>query len=367
MNPLDKLLERGVADGVFPLVRAEVFHEGRLAYSGGNAPPATWFDLASVTKVLSTTALFLVLHRQREVTPAMRLKSFFPQAAADVSLEDLLFHRAGLPPFLQFFDREMNQHPELFGEDCPPELRASVRAQVVQRALEVPPEAPPGARAVYSDIGFMLLGEALAQIAAQPLDAAFESLVAAPLGLAARYRRLSAQRPPPELLAPTGKRRPRDPAPGQEGSFDVEPRVSRPGEVDDDNAWCMDGVSGHAGVFGTADAVVRFGQTVLDGVLAPPSPWARDPVTPGSTRALGFDTPSEEGASCGQRFGHGPQSHGAIGHLGYTGTSLWIDFSRQLVVALLTNRTAGARGRADVRIKEFRPRFHDAVLDHLEL
>lgn len=362
MNKLDVLLEQAVAQGVFPLARAAVFYEGRRVYSGGNAPEETWFDLASVTKVLSTTALFLTLSRAGEVSGATRLRAFFPAAAADVSLEDLLFHRAGLPPFLQFFDAEMNAHPDLFHEDCPPQLRAQVRAEVVRRALEVAPRSPPGAAAVYSDIGFMLLGEGLARAAGQPLDAAFEAMVAGPLGLPARYLRLSARRPPPELVAPTGRRRPRDPAPGQEGSFDVEPRQSRPAEVDDDNAWCMDGVSGHAGVFGTASAVARFGQAVLDGVLAPPDPWGKDERTPGSTRALGFDTPGEEAPSCGPRFGRG-----ALGHLGFTGTSVWIDLSRHLVVALLTNRTAGARGRADLRIKEFRPRFHTAVLEHLEL
>jgi serine-type D-Ala-D-Ala carboxypeptidase len=351
-----------VTDGIFPLARAEVFHEGRRVYSGGNAPETTWFDLASVTKVISTTALYLCLARAKELEGDMPLRRFFPEAAADVSLDDLLFHRSGLPPFLQFFDAEMNRHHDLFHEDCPAELRALVRQSVVSRALAVPPQARPRERAVYSDIGFMLLGEVIAKAAAQPLDAAFESMLAGPLGLAARYRRLSARRPMPELIAPTGRRRPRDAAPGQEGSFDVEPVVSRPGEVDDDNCWCMDGVSGHAGVFGTANAVARFGQTVLDGVLEPPHPWGRDTSTPGSTRALGFDTPGDESPSCGPRFGTG-----AIGHLGFTGTSVWVDFSRALVVVLLTNRVAGPKGRADVRIKEFRPRFHDAVLDHLEL
>jgi CubicO group peptidase (beta-lactamase class C family) len=364
LNRLDTLLARAVTDGVFPLARAEVFYGGRRVYSGGNAPETTWFDLASVSKVISTTALYLALAREKEVDGAMRLRKFFPEAAADVSLDDLLFHRSGLPPFLQFFDHEMNAHPDLFHEDCPAELRAQVRASVVRRALAVRPASKPGEHAVYSDIGFMLLGEVISHVAAQPLDDAFEKLIAQPLSLAARYRRLSARRPMPELVAPTGKHRPRDPAPGQEGTFDVEPRRTRPGEVDDDNCWCMDGVSGHAGVFGTAEAVARFGQTVLDGVLAPPEPWAKDTHTPGSTRALGFDTPSDEAPSCGPRIGYGAL---AIGHLGFTGTSVWIDFSRHLVIALLTNRVAGVKGRADLRIKEFRPRFHDAVLDHLDI
>lgn len=122
----------------------------------------------------------------------------------------------------------------------------------------------------------------------------------------------------------------------------------------------MNGVAGHAGLFGSARDVARFGQAVLEGRVKPPREgWVRD-KTPGSTRTFGFDTPSEVGASCGQRFG--PR---AIGHLGFTGTSLWVDFDRELVVVLLTNRVIF--GRANVQIRQFRPRFHDAVLDELGL
>jgi CubicO group peptidase (beta-lactamase class C family) len=146
--------------------------------------------------------------------------------------------------------------------------------------------------------------------------------------------------------------------------------------VDDDNAWTMDGVAGHAGLFGQAGDVARFGQAVLDeadgaGRLAPRWLWARalarDAETPGSTRALGFDTrrpgDAPAGASTGRYVGGTPP--GAVGHLGFTGVSLWIDLGRRLVVALCTNRTA--QGRADLRLREFRPRFHDAVVEALDL
>jgi CubicO group peptidase (beta-lactamase class C family) len=136
----------------------------------------------------------------------------------------------------------------------------------------------------------------------------------------------------------------------------------------------MDGVAGHAGLFGTARDVAAFGQAVLDdragaGRLAPPEDWAtalrRDPVTPGSTCALGFHTRLPDDpvgdSSAGRRVGM--KSPGAVGHVGFTGTSLWIDLARDLVIALCTNRTAGPRGRAEVRIREFRPRFHDAVVE----
>jgi CubicO group peptidase (beta-lactamase class C family) len=146
--------------------------------------------------------------------------------------------------------------------------------------------------------------------------------------------------------------------------------------VDDDNAWVLDGVAGHAGLFGSARDVAAFGQAVLDDVagagrLAPAARWAqalaRDAGTPGSTRALGFDTrhPGDPatGSSAGTRLGMEPP--GAVGHTGFTGASLWIDRPRRLVVSLCTNRTGGPRGRAATGITAFRPGFHDAVVASL--
>lgn len=346
-DALQAVLAEGVADGTFGTARAVVLHRGRTVFDGGPASLETWFDLASVTKVLGTTHAFLALAATGAVREDTRLRSLLPTAAADVTLGDLLFHRSGLPAFLPYFAQVLT--PD--------------RAKTVALALATAPTAPVGTAAIYSDIGFILLGEALSAAAAQPLDGLVHGLLGR-LGIGARYRRLSAAPPLPPELAPTNGTRPREPAPGQEGLWSTPTQPGRPGEVDDDNAWVMDGVSGHAGLFGTARDVATFGQAVLDGRLAPPRPWAKDASTPGSTRALGFDTPSDEGASAGPRFGRaGPK--GAIGHLGFTGTSVWIDLDRQLVVALLTNRVW--RGRANVAIRAFRPRFHEAVLSQLAL
>jgi CubicO group peptidase (beta-lactamase class C family) len=239
---------------------------------------------------------------------------------------------------------------------------------------------------VYSDLGFIVLGEILAQATGRSLDALVAERVAGPLGLGARFHRLSARHAwapavgaPADpsgglLVAPTGHMRPREPAPGQEGLWEpFAPRPSSPGEVDDDNAFVMDGVAGHAGLFGSATEVAAFGQAVLDdregaGRLAPADHWAvalrRDAATPGSACAFGFHTrvpgDPEGESSAGRLVGTAPP--GAVGHTGFTGTSLWIDLGRRLVIALCTNRTAGPRGRAEGRIREFRPRFHDAAV-----
>ena len=359
MGKLDALIDEGERSGVFPLARGCIFVRGHQVWDGGNTPADTVFDLASVTKVMATTALALDLR----IPLSAPLAQLMPTAAVGhATLEELLFHRAGLIAFLPFFAKAMTAHPQLFDLDCPATLRATVRAQLLEQVLATPPVRSFGEASVYSDLGFILLGEALAAAGGAPLDVLFAERVAKPLGLTAQFRRISSRLALPPSLAPTGNTRPREPAPGQERMWDVAAHAGQPGEVDDDNAWCLDGVSGHAGLFGTAHDVARFGQAVLEGRFAPPTTWARDLITPGSTRALGFDTPSEEGASCGPRFGRsGPR--GAIGHLGFTGTSLWIDLDRELVVALCTNRVA--LGRANIAIREFRPRFHDAVIDAL--
>lgn len=357
---LEALVQQAVGEQVAPLIRVEVFHRDHHVLSVGNASGACQFDLASVTKVMSTTAL--VLDQQLAVEAS--LQRYLPTAAAHVSLGDLLFHRSGLPAFAPFFEAELNAHPALFGDASESELREQVRRSVIERVVATKTERGAGEQAVYSDLGFILLGAALETASGIPLDRLFASRIATPLGLSAGYRRISAALPVPAEFAPTGTTRPREPAIGQEGLWKVAERPTVLAQVDDDNAFCLDGVSGHAGLFGTALDVARFGQAILEGRFAPSIPWGRDALTKGSTRALGFDTPSDEGASCGARFGRkGPR--GAIGHLGFTGTSLWIDFDRQLVVALLTNRVAF--GRANLRIREFRPKVHDAVLDELGL
>jgi len=379
---LQDLLDEGAASGVFPCARAVVLARGARVFEGGagGATAGTVFDLASLTKVVGTTAAFLSLWHHGKLEPETPVARFAPTAPlgrAGVTLADLLTHRAGLPAFVPFFEPVMRGSSRLFDADCPADTRARARQAVVAEALATPLEAPPRTRTVYSDVGFVVLGEILSIAAGTPLDAIVTERVVAPLGLTTHFRRLSAPSSAAAAgpVAPTGSTRPREPAPGQEGPWtSIERRPSRPGEVDDDNAWAMDGVAGHAGLFGTAGDVAAFGQAVLADVagqarLAAPGLWARalerDAETPGSTRALGFDThragdPTVD-ASAGRRLGQAPP--GAVGHLGFTGVSLWIDLARAVVVALCTNRTA--LGRANTRIRGFRPRFHDAAIEAL--
>ncbi len=379
---LEWLLRQGVTDGVFPSAHAVVIHDGREVFSAavGDANPTTRFDLASLTKVLATTPLFMKLWSSGQLGPAAEIRRYAPNMAAGrdgATLGDLLYHRSGLPSFAPLFAALLRGVPELLSAEFPAEARREIRDEVVSAAFRTAPRRPRGTEALYSDVGFIILGEILGHVLGTSLDAAFQEEIAKPLGLDLRYHRISElTEEDRENVAPTGLTRPREPAPGQEGMWDRALEVeSRPGEVDDDNAWVLDGVAGHAGLFGTAREVARFGQLVLEELeganrIAAVPLWTRalelDLRTPGSTRTMGFDTPSaaeRQVSSAGRWIGN--LEPGAVGHLGFTGVSLWIDRARSLVVALCSNRTYN--GRANTRIRDFRPRFHDAVVESLGL
>ncbi len=392
---IHRALASGVEAEVFPGGQAAVVHGGELVHASfaGNAAlfpaprPAradTIWDLASLTKVLATTPLAAVLVGQgamRLDDPVSRwLPEFTQGAKARVTVRHLLAHASGLPAWRPYFIRASKDPTAglLFGiRDETRKRIASARGRAVVRelALAEPLEREPGAAAVYSDIGFLVLGAVLEAASAQPLDRACRELVFARLGLRSLHFRpldgdaLDFPGGLEDAVAATGTTRPREPAPGQQRELTglVHVADTRVGEVDDDNAYAMGGVAPHAGLFGHARDVAAFGQAVVAeaggaGRLAQASVWkeflALD-ASPGSTRALGFDTASAQGSAAGSRMTAGR----TVGHTGFTGTSLWIDLARGLSVALLTNRVHPSR--ANVAIQAFRPAFHDAVVEAL--
>ncbi len=307
----------------------------------GPADDHTLFDIASLTKLfIATACLRMVADAALRLDD--RLDRILSEAAGSpagaATLEQLLAHEAGLIAWRPLFESIP------MGERGTPKGREGI----VAAALESPLEAPPGARAVYSDLGYILLGRALERIAERPLDEVIYQRVANPLSLeSVRYRRNRGGGR--ENIAPTE----RCPWRG---------RVLA-GEVHDDNAWTMGGVAGHAGLFATARDVAAFGQVwleCLDGTGWLPQNLAIQSVTRRPHgRGLGWDLKSPTGSSCGERF---PAN--AFGHLGFTGCSLWIDPERRLSVALMTNRVHF--GRENPKIRAFRPRFHDALFEVLE-
>lgn len=324
----------------------------------------TLFDVASLTKVISTTTAAWILASRGALHLDDPVSRFLPGPEGP-TIRHLLAHTSGLPAWKPLFLEVMGRLDRSAGGF------EAARLQVVDAASRTPLEAPPGQRCTYSDLGFILLGEILATVAGRPLDDFFLHEIAAPLGLhATAYRRLPV--PPPErAVAPTGITRPRHPAPGQEPWFEgvVLQPDDRPGEVDDDNAWAMGGAAGHAGLFSTATDVARWGAAILraeagDTTLGDPSLLRAflqpDPHPEGPRRALGFDLPTGPSSTAGGLLGQkGPK--GAAGHLGFTGCSIWIDFDRGLSVALLSNRVHPSR-KNDAGIRSLRPVFHDSVI-----
>jgi CubicO group peptidase (beta-lactamase class C family) len=305
---------------------------GRLTYDA-DAPPArpdTIFDLASLTKVLSTTPILMQEIERGAVgldEPAARHVDLWRGAdRAGVTVRDLLAHCSGLPAYVPFY-RELAGRP------------------AIERAIcDTPLDYPPRTRSIYSDLGFMLLGFALEDRLSLPHR--FTAL-RAQMGIVEDL-----QFHPPDLWRPRTAPTEHDPWRG---------RVLT-GEVHDENAAALGGAAGHAGLFGTAAAVGQHARHLLQVLEGKVGAFQRATLelfitkradVPGSSRALGWDTMLPT-SSCGSLLS--PRS---FGHTGFTGTSLWIDPDRGIYVVLLTNRVHPSR--ANDAIRQVRPAFHDAV------
>ena len=345
------VLRSGIEQRAFPGAAIGVVYQGRLVALKGlgrftydAASPAvdagTIYDLASVSKVVATTAACMILHDRGQLKLEQPLVELLPNFALgdprryQVTLRMLLAHSSGLPAYVRLFQTAQN------------------KAELLRQVLQVPLTANPGARAVYSDMGFILLGNVLERLTQEPLDQFCHREIFSRLNLTQ-----TAFNPPPDWkfsIPPT------------EDDQAFRHRLIQ-GEVNDENASVMGGVAGHAGCFSTALDVSIFAQCMLQGgtplvprlVQRPTLEifTRREDFPPGTSRALGWDTPSQPSQS-GKYF-----SSRSYGHLGYTGSSLWIDPDRQLSVTLLTNRTWPDRGSQS--IQQIRPTFHDAVVEAL--
>jgi serine-type D-Ala-D-Ala carboxypeptidase len=346
--PAFALVQTAIAERVLPAASVAITHKGKLVARKAfgrftyepDAPettPDSIFDVASVTKIVATTSMAMILYELGLLDLDMPVVGLVPEFAADnprnpeVTIRMLLTHSSGLPA-----------HEKLF-------LEAKNKDELLAKAFTTQLTADPGTRAEYSDIGFIILGVALERLAEEPIDSFCRREVFGPLGMLR-----TAFRPPAawhDSIPPT-----------------VDDRAFRQrviqGEVYDENASVMGGVASHAGLFATARDLATFANAMLEGgrpIIRPETLAVftrRESSPPGTTRALGWDTPSSPSQS-GKYFP--PVS---FGHLGYTGTSLWIDPERQLSVTLLTNRTWP--DSSNPAIKQLRPKFHDAVVEALE-
>ncbi|HJQ82482.1 MAG TPA: serine hydrolase [Candidatus Binatia bacterium] len=369
---LGQAVDEAVAAGAFPGAVVLVSRGGRIVHHAAHGArsldpertpmrPETVFDLSSLTKPLATTTAFMLLVKERKVQLDERVTRFFHNfgvhGKTHVAFRHLLAHCSGLAAWRPYF-REVERTER--GGRLNFVASRGAKEFIYAAIHRERPEYETGARAVYSDLGFMLLGELIETVSRMPLDRFCHERIFRPLGLrATAFVDLAALRtrklmPVGEMIAPTER------CPWRK-------RVLC-GEVHDDNAYAMGGVAGHAGLFASAadvDALATRLRSCWRGEddFVPPEIvrefWTRDRSVPDTTWTLGWDTPSAKGSMAGDRM-----SRHAVGHLGFTGTSIWIDLERDANVILLTNRVHPRRDNE--RIREWRPRLHDLAVEALD-
>ncbi len=356
MNDVHRLMLTGLARGVFPgavLLVAEgdkvLFHHAygtANLFSGRPMTCETIFDLASLTKPLATALAAMILVDKGELDLDQPCAMVFPQLSgagkAGITPRHLLSHCSGLPAWRPYFMRL---------RDFPVDKR---QVALRQWLVSEPLADLPGHRTEYSDLGFMLLQWVLEDISVEPLDRLVARHIYGPLEIESLFF---------NRLDKDAHVR------GGYAATELCPWRNRLliGQVHDDNTHAMGGVAGHAGLFGTAMGVCRLLQALL---FVDKGEFGRKVFEPelvktffktqaGSSWALGFDTPAPQGSSAGDCF-----SAGSVGHLGYTGTSFWVDRQLGIIVVLLTNRVHPTR--FNLGIKAFRPPLHNAIMKAIQ-
>jgi len=354
LQPAHDVIEKAIADKAFPGATLAVGYRGnvsvhafgKLSYDAKAAAtnPTTVYDIASLTKVVATTTLVAKLAEGDFAVPLdldAKVERYLPEWAGrpqpewrhKVTVRHLLTHTSGLPAFKEYWRTSKG------------------KADTLARIFAEPLEYEPGTKEIYSDLGIILMAEIIERLTGRTLDDLAKTFVFSPLGM-----KDTMYRPPKKVwppIAPT------------EIDNNLRHRLVQ-GEVHDENAFAIGGVSGHAGVFSTAPDLAAFCQMLLNGgVYAHQRILRRATIAlftapqqlSGGTRTLGWAVPTEGGSS-----GHYFSAH-SFGHTGFTGTSIWIDPDRQLFVVLLTNRVHPTR--ENTKIQQVRPALHDAVMQAL--
>jgi CubicO group peptidase (beta-lactamase class C family) len=350
-----RFMESGVEKGIFPgavllAARREdiLFHQavGYAALIPERQPLRidTIFDLASLTKPLATTLAVLRLTAQGRLSLDRPLPFWAGKskavAARGITLRHLLTHSSGLPAYAPYYTRLLQQ-------------RGNKKNRLRRWVLNEPLLAPPGSQTLYSDLGFIILEWLIEETTGEDLNTWTRKNIYRPLGLTQMGFR---------PLVKTGVSHPENYAATENCPW--RKKILR-GEVHDDNAWAVGGISGQAGLFGTALEIFQLLRVLKKGFDKPRTSglfsgkwirsfWEKQRRPLGTTRTLGFDTPTRTGSSAGCFF-----SPRTVGHLGFTGTSFWFDLEKDIMVVLLTNRVHPTR--SNEKIKVFRPRIHDLV------
>ena len=362
---IKKLLEEGVFKEVFPCAATGILsgtgkEKMKIITYCGNASQYpekrklkknTCFDLASLTKPLATTMAILCLMKMKIIDVDEKLPSLLGKKIKGekrkITIKQLLAHCSGFPAHRDYY-RILKEIPVNKRGDF-------VENLLLREELEYPPET----KAVYSDLGFMLLGRIIEKKSGYSLEKFVKEKVLQPLNLEKKIFFNP-------LFDSNHSYRNKEFVATENCSWRKKVLY---GEVHDDNCYAMGGVAGHSGLFGDIESVTNYAGLIFDiwkGVANHPNIESRDLINflirqqkiPGSTRTLGFDTTIKSGSSSGIHF-----SEKSVGHLGFSGTSFWMDPEKDVIVVLLSNRVHPSR--ENIKIKLFRPYFHDMVMERI--
>ena len=355
-NYIERFMESAIKDSAWPggvLLAAKsgniFYHKGHGFHTYESKKPvrsSDIFDLASITKVISTTSGIMKLVDKNKIDLDKPVVSYLPnfkgkkkkykKQKSEITVRDLLSHSSGLPAFKQYFKME------------------KTREVILENIYDTEPVREKGDTTIYSDVGAIMLGELIEKASGFPLDIFVDSLIFKPLGMGTTF-----YNPPEEKIKrviPT----------------EIDPKGNLiHGYVHDENAHSLGGVAGHAGLFSTAKDLAIFSQMMLNkGLYGWKRIFKQETVDLFTTRAnlvsqssrcLGWDSPS--GASSGGVY----LSDASYGHGGYTGTTLWIDPDNEIIVILLTNAVHPNRKNKDPKYFDWRHRIHSAVYESLSI
>lgn len=361
LDQIDLMMKTAAAEGTFPggallfsqsdeILFNRVYGITDIA-SGRAVTHQTFFDLASLTKPLAATLAVLVLIQQGKLDLDREIRDVIPDFSGNgwsgIRIRHLLSHQSGLPDYRPYY-QEIGKLPF---QDRKKALH--------RRLLRESPVSPHVRQQVYSDIGFMILEWIIESAAGMPLDRFIDRHLYRPLGINDLFY-IHTNPLAPDTLNLEFAATENCPWRG----YTVK------GAVHDENAFVMGGIAGQSGLFGTAASVHRLLALIMAAYDGHPAPGAESPLDPVlvrtfltrqdcGDRALGFDMPSAAGSSSGDFFNR----DFTFGHLGFTGTSFWMDLSRSVIVILLTNRIHPTRSNECIKV--FRPRIHNAVMQYI--
>ena len=356
---IKEFIKENIKNGVFPYASVGIcFNEGDkrnksiFVYENKSLNKEIFFDLASLTKPFAIVFSTLSLIKEKKLEINIKLRNiidneYLSHLNDSITIEQLLSHSAGFPAHRNYYKELVKVLPHKRKE------------LLLDLLLKEPLVYKPGSKVLYSDLGYMLLGLLIEKISGLELDCYFNKMIVEPIGLAGHI-----------FFNPLGSA---DHSPSEFAPVEDCPWRGRvlQGEVSDENCWALGGVSGHAGLYGDISGVLDLTELVMDiwlgkrkhpnidrqdlGYFLKRRSWPK-----ANTWALGLDTPTPGKSSSGKYL-----STTSVGHLGFTGTSFWIDPERELAIVILSNRVHPSRDNE--LIKQFRPAFHDKVVEWLGL